>query len=713
MTIWERLFGSRQPSAQQQRVELEESLRIKQLQRKQKLMESYLDQDYWLQGYADLLNRYRDGGPFSYPISQPTDRRYGSNYPFWYSEQQLNLLRAASRLCTTMNPNAYGLLNGLASYVVGNGFAYKVNSKKGLEISTELLDQVQQVVDDFCYENAWPEMERELFWRWREDGDAFLRMFPQKSGNLMVRTIEPEQVFQPPDSTLAEWSYGIKTETDDVFQVEAYWVSYAAPGGHKGETPVIGEEVPAENVIHLKANVKRSIKRGLPDFSYDTLDAFNIASKLRVNLGEGAAVQAAIAGIRQYDAASSAQVDTFLQQQVDYTTYDALTAKQQDYQQLRSGSFLDIPKGMNYIAPPAAASAAAHLEVFQSLLRSAGNRHNAPEWLVSSNAANNNYASSLTAESPFLRNCLALQESIKRPFCRVIKAAIQNAAMAGQLPANVLELVDVQVIAPSVETRDRIQEAQANQVYSTLRVKSPQTIAQEIGLDWDEELTNWEELTGDGGLPGPLPMDQPAPAMPEGAGTLPTMEGTTLEAEGGRYSHIDFSPPKGAREAAQRALDVRAEKPESQRGMTPVGIARARDLANGRDVSPETVRRMKAFFDRHQKDKQGATWDEQGPGWQAWQGWGGDAGYAWARKVVGQMEAADKKATESKVPDKIRTLKDEGYPQDQAVAIALDMARRGDIPEQDKDGRCWDGYEPVPGKKPFSPGSCRPKGKKK
>jgi hypothetical protein len=77
--------------------------------------------------------------------------------------------------------------------------------------------------------------------------------------------------------------------------------------------------------------------------------------------------------------------------------------------------------------------------------------------------------------------------------------------------------------------------------------------------------------------------------------------------------------------------------------MTPVGIARARDLQNGVKMSPDTVRRMKAFFDRHEVDKKGATWDEQGKGWQAWNGWGGDAGYSWARKVVGQMEARDKK----------------------------------------------------------------------
>lgn len=30
-----------------------------------------------------------------------------------------------------------------------------------------------------------------------------------------------------------------------------------------------------------------------------------------------------------------------------------------------------------------------------------------------------------------------------------------------------------------------------------------------------------------------------------------------------------------------------------------------------------------------------------------------------------------------------------------------------------KVARCWSGYEPVPGKAPYSDNSCRPKGKKK
>jgi hypothetical protein len=97
---------------------------------------------------------------------------------------------------------------------------------------------------------------------------------------------------------------------------------------------------------------------------------------------------------------------------------------------------------------------------------------------------------------------------------------------------------------------------------------------------------------------------------------------------------MSFLPPSKAREAGCRALEIRSEKPPSQRGMTPVGIARARDLCNGRPMSLETVKRMKAYFDRHEVDKGGSTWNENGRGRQAWLGWGGDAGYAWARRIA-------------------------------------------------------------------------------
>jgi hypothetical protein len=100
---------------------------------------------------------------------------------------------------------------------------------------------------------------------------------------------------------------------------------------------------------------------------------------------------------------------------------------------------------------------------------------------------------------------------------------------------------------------------------------------------------------------------------------------------------IDLSPNEGMIDSAKSALRVRATKPASQRGMTQVGVARARDIINSQRLSPRTWRRMKNFFTRHEIDKKGSSWNEQGKGWQAWNGWGGDAGYARSKVIVNQL----------------------------------------------------------------------------
>jgi HK97 family phage prohead protease len=110
-----------------------------------------------------------------------------------------------------------------------------------------------------------------------------------------------------------------------------------------------------------------------------------------------------------------------------------------------------------------------------------------------------------------------------------------------------------------------------------------------------------------------------------------------------RYDHIDFSPPSGVREEAAKGLAWRSEY---GRGGTAVGVARARDLSNGVNISPETARRMKAFFDRHQTNVGTTGWSpgEDGfpsPSRIAWALWGSDPGWAWSRKLVEQMNSAD------------------------------------------------------------------------
>lgn len=105
-----------------------------------------------------------------------------------------------------------------------------------------------------------------------------------------------------------------------------------------------------------------------------------------------------------------------------------------------------------------------------------------------------------------------------------------------------------------------------------------------------------------------------------------------------------YTPPQSVADNAQLALDKRQQMPPSQRGMTAVGVARARQLANRQPVSIETIQRMVSYFARHEVDKQGSTWGDWGPGRQAWNGWGGDEGRVWAESILQEYEQMEVKA---------------------------------------------------------------------
>lgn len=114
-------------------------------------------------------------------------------------------------------------------------------------------------------------------------------------------------------------------------------------------------------------------------------------------------------------------------------------------------------------------------------------------------------------------------------------------------------------------------------------------------------------------------------------------------------SDIDLTPPQGVREEARRGLDWRDEY---GRGGTDVGIARARDLSNGRNVSEDTIRRMVSFFDRHEayEAAHDETESDGGPSNAriSWALWGGDAGRRWAEAKLKQIEADDGETSASR-----------------------------------------------------------------
>ena len=98
--------------------------------------------------------------------------------------------------------------------------------------------------------------------------------------------------------------------------------------------------------------------------------------------------------------------------------------------------------------------------------------------------------------------------------------------------------------------------------------------------------------------------------------------------------------PKAATENAKIALRWAEENGWGECG-TPVGKARANQLAKGEPISKDTISRM-ASFERHRQNSQKELGD--GCGRLMWLAWGGDAGVEWASRKLEQLNkfAAEK-----------------------------------------------------------------------
>jgi hypothetical protein len=142
----------------------------------------------------------------------------------------------------------------------------------------------------------------------------------------------------------------------------------------------------------------------------------------------------------------------------------------------------------------------------------------------------------------------------------------------------------------------------------------------------------------------PEPIEQTKARVRRACGSPAHME---TDACGGDHDEMkavpDLTPPDAVRESARLGLQWREEY---GRGGTAVGVARARDLMNGRTLSPDTIGRMVSYFARHAVDAQAEGFHEGEPGFPsagriAWELWGGDAGRDWANEMAALIDEAE------------------------------------------------------------------------
>ena len=400
------------------------------------------------------------------------------------TEQELATLRSQCRALAVENEFAINGHENRINFLVGTGHSYRAAVKKGREAAADLARHVQSVIDEFVADNRWHRRQQEIVRRYDRDGEVFLRLFASRDGRTRVRFVEPGQVSTPRElAGEPAASFGIQTEPDDVETPLAYYID--------------GQTVDAAVVQHRKANVDANVKRGLPLF-YPVRKNLRRAEKLLRNMSVVAEIQSAIALVRKHRGATRASVQQFAAAQADVSVTSPVSGQTTNFRRFGPGTILDSHGGIEYDFPASGLDAANFVAVLQAELRAIASRLVMPEFMLTSDASNANYASTMVAEGPAMRMFTRLQAEIVQDDLHVMRRVVENAVLAGVLPVEALVDVDVQAVPPTLAVRDPLQEAQAARIEFECGVLSPQTWSQRRGLDYDQEQTNWRDAKQQG-----------------------------------------------------------------------------------------------------------------------------------------------------------------------------------------------------------------------
>lgn len=447
----------------------------------------------WVDPRGWMTDDPRFGRSGGQTASMPGDRAGGRMLPIIESDTDLDQIRGISRRISYTSPSAKCALLNLTNWVIGTGFEYSIEPADKHNTDPALVAAVQRVLDEFDGENDWQgDFERELFQRKVRDGEYFVVLFGQGGGHVQLRAIEPELIRTPLDwpPMGQTYSFGIDTKEFDVQTVLGYWVDWT------GEDD--WEYLPAGRIEHVKRNVDRTVKRGLSDF-YAVYEFLRDAEKLLRNTAKSAGIAAAIAWIEEFapgtnqDQVESLRAST---RTMKWNQTDMTGRQRTKYaRHYEPGTIAQVEAGRKYHPSPLTMTNGANfVEIEQGVLRIVGSNWAMPEYMISGDASNANYSSTMVAESPFVKNGEQEQQFTVSKHRRLLWKVLDYAVQAGRLHKyNVYDvrqlqrLVQLAIEPPKVAATDASAEEGIRAIRHDKGVLSTETWQQEVNLDPEVE----------------------------------------------------------------------------------------------------------------------------------------------------------------------------------------------------------------------------------
>jgi capsid protein len=379
------------------------------------------------------------------------------------------------------NPHARAIIRTLEKFILG----------KGLKIFA--LDEnpvVQEWWDDFEKENRFLRRQDEIIRRTFRDGECFIRYFvDQYSGKTRIRFLEPHEISDAENIH----SFGIETDPDDI-EIPLRYYRY-----RQGK---LIEVIPAEEVQHIKIFADSNVKRGL-SFLYIVMPLLKKYEQWlndRIVLNK---IRSAMAIIRRISG-SPAQLSDLVGKE---------KSRKGRQKMLKPGSIITVSEGVDYqmLTPNLQAQDVQYDG--RNILLAIASATGLAEYMVSGDASNANYASTMVSESPAVREFedwqQFFQEEFSLIFAKVIKAGIDYGSLPAQSSITSLEIdqsgkrreskqitptrLDCEIIFPPLIHRKLKEESEALALHKNMGIVSNQTVAARLGYDFQKEIERIEK----------------------------------------------------------------------------------------------------------------------------------------------------------------------------------------------------------------------------
>lgn len=420
------------------------------------------------------------------------------------------------------HPIARGILRNFVRFVMGSGFTLdyddpqrgKWNDDKTQIATSENEDDAplpDLIWEEFDRRNNFKQRAKEIVMRTFRDGECFVRKF-ERNGHVALRFIEPERVGSgmptvmsgtmkpddlddedaaaiPEEDRETRIKYGIEFLKTDIETVVAYHVQV----GLAGDPTAPGfqtERIPAKDVIHIKCLADSNDLRGIPmlEVVAKRLKNFDDWEEYRLILNK---IRTAIALVRKVEGTSTQAAAIIAARQsprAEPRRLEPQTTSGRREAMYRPGTTLTPGPGVTYdfISPNLQARDAS--EDGRRFLMTIASGVGLPEMLVTSDWSNSNFASSVEARTPAVREWEDWQEFFTPVFQRIYRWVITAAIEGLHAPKDTS--LDVTLQWPPLIAKDAFRETERLMNLWASGIISKQTWSAMEDLNYDDEQEN-------------------------------------------------------------------------------------------------------------------------------------------------------------------------------------------------------------------------------